>query len=435
VNNDYDGLGNRVAKTVITSTNTITTYFVVDEQNPSGYAQVLEEHVSTNSQPPTLNKVYAFGHTLISQDRLDGNVWRENFYGYDGHDNVRYLTDINGIVTDTYDYDAFGNLIARTGNTPNNYLFTGEQFDSDLNLYYLRSRYHNPDTGRFWTMDSFEGDSREPLSLHKYLYCGSNPVNCSDPTGKFSLAEQVKVGALIGSMAIVSAPTVAVMYTSLARGGLPDEYLFGYYATWHGLEVGHGLDAGISPIGGYYLICAPREKEIAQAVWFGGELSLSTGGAHGSGFDLVEQGVFGMWYWNDKSKKHEEGIEAWPHKSTIFYGIDLHGALVGFELSPEGDSAALLFGGSDSDTYGVFGIGCEIEWTFDVHGASQGELMITTAVLHNVACAAFAANAMPSSFGGKPPSPVGMLGGALINTAWAGLWVNSLYGVPKEQAP
>jgi RHS repeat-associated protein len=83
----------------------------------------------------------------------------------------------------TYDYDAFGNLIHQTGTTPNNYLFAGEQFDPDLNLYYNRARYLNTSTGRFWTMDSYEGDSQSPLSLHKYLYAGNDPVNRFDPSG------------------------------------------------------------------------------------------------------------------------------------------------------------------------------------------------------------------------------------------------------------
>jgi RHS repeat-associated protein len=84
----------------------------------------------------------------------------------------------------TYDYDAFGNLIHSTGTTYNNYLFAGEQFDSDLNLYYNRARYLNVSTGRFWTLDTFEGRSQDPLSLHKYLYAGANPVNRIDRSGK-----------------------------------------------------------------------------------------------------------------------------------------------------------------------------------------------------------------------------------------------------------
>ena len=45
--------------------------------------------------------------------------------------------EVGSVVT--YDYDAFGNLIHQTGTMPNNYLFAGEQFDPDLNLYYNRA--------------------------------------------------------------------------------------------------------------------------------------------------------------------------------------------------------------------------------------------------------------------------------------------------------
>ena len=43
--------------------------------------------------------------------------------------------------------------------------------------------YLNPAMGRFWTMDSYEGNSSDPLSLHKYLYCHADPVNGTDPSG------------------------------------------------------------------------------------------------------------------------------------------------------------------------------------------------------------------------------------------------------------
>ena len=41
----------------------------------------------------------------------------------------------------------------------------------------------NPLTGRFWSMDRYEGQHLNPLSLHKYLYGGSNPVSHLDPSG------------------------------------------------------------------------------------------------------------------------------------------------------------------------------------------------------------------------------------------------------------
>ena len=106
-----------------------------------------------------------------------------NFYGFDAHGSVRFLTDVTGSVSDTYVYDAYGTIIASSGSTANNYLYSGEQNDPDLGLYYLRARYYAPGTGRFWTMDTFEGSSENPLSLHKYLYCQGSPLIGTDPSG------------------------------------------------------------------------------------------------------------------------------------------------------------------------------------------------------------------------------------------------------------
>jgi len=48
--------------------------------------------------------------------------------------------------------------------------------------FYVRV-YLNPNTGRFWTMDSYEGDQEDALSLHKYLYGEDSPVDGTDPSG------------------------------------------------------------------------------------------------------------------------------------------------------------------------------------------------------------------------------------------------------------
>ncbi len=61
---------------------------------------------------------------------------------------------------------------------------SGEQYDSDLGLYYLRARYYNPNTGRFMSRDPEAGNRFSPASLHKYLYAGGDPVNRIDPSGR-----------------------------------------------------------------------------------------------------------------------------------------------------------------------------------------------------------------------------------------------------------
>jgi RHS repeat-associated protein len=173
----YDGDGDRVSETV----GSVTTNYLVDTQNPTGYAQVVDE-----LQSGTVARTYSYGLERISETQSLTGLLTTSFYGYDGHVSVRQLTSSTGAVTDTYDYDAFGNLISQTGTTPNNYLFGAEQYDPTLSLYYNRARYLNTTTGRFLSMDSAEPVTRDPLTLHRYLYGGANPVNNSDPSGLYT---------------------------------------------------------------------------------------------------------------------------------------------------------------------------------------------------------------------------------------------------------
>src|SRR5262249_45750197 len=57
-------------------------------------------------------------------------------------------------------------------------------------MNFLRAMYMNPATGRFLTLDDYEGNRFDPISLHKYLYADLNPINKFDPTGQFTITEQ-----------------------------------------------------------------------------------------------------------------------------------------------------------------------------------------------------------------------------------------------------
>ena len=196
----YDGDGNRVAETV----GGATTNYLVDTQNPTGYAQVVDE-----LQSGTVTRTYSYGLERINENQVLNSAWTASFYGYDGHGSVRQLTNVAGAVTDGYDYDAFGNLVNSTGSTPNNYLFAGEQFDSALGLYYNRARYLNTATGRFWGMDTEEGNDDNSLSLHKYLYANADPVDGLDPSGHDDIAEMGM--AMSMSMTLDAMPSAAMV--------------------------------------------------------------------------------------------------------------------------------------------------------------------------------------------------------------------------------
>jgi len=111
--------------------------------SPTGYPQVVSE--LTNG---AVTRTYTYGLERISELQTVSGTPTASFYQYDGRGTVRMLTSSAGAVTDTYEYDAFGNLIAHSGATPNAYLYRGERYDTELGLYYLRARWYNPVTGR-----------------------------------------------------------------------------------------------------------------------------------------------------------------------------------------------------------------------------------------------------------------------------------------------
>jgi RHS repeat-associated protein len=171
---EYDDENIRVSSTV----NGVKTTYLVDSNRP--YAQVLEEYEDEN-----LKVRYVHGLDLISVEQ-DGEV---SVYLVDGLGSTRVLTDLDGEVVATYTYDAFGELLDSTGEVENDYLFAGEQFDGELEQYYLRQRFYDAGVGRFTRRDTYEGRIGEPITLHKYLYGNANPVNFIDPSGLTSINE------------------------------------------------------------------------------------------------------------------------------------------------------------------------------------------------------------------------------------------------------
>jgi len=109
-------------------------------------------------------------------------------------------------------------LIFESGSTPNLYRYTGEQWDPDLGHYFLRARYYEPDRGRFWTMDSFEGVQTDPLSLHKYLYAHGNPANNIDPTGEYTLNQIMVASAVVATISNIAIGSAYLLFKSTGVG-------------------------------------------------------------------------------------------------------------------------------------------------------------------------------------------------------------------------
>jgi RHS repeat-associated protein len=92
----------------------------------------------------------------------------------------------------------------------------GEQFDANLNQYYLRARYYNQASGRFTQQDTWMGINSDPVTLHKYFYANADPVTYTDPTGNFSIGSLMSAVNTLGTL--VSRAQTAYSFFQVATG-------------------------------------------------------------------------------------------------------------------------------------------------------------------------------------------------------------------------
>ena len=117
------------------------------------------------------------------------------------------ISEFGGII-EKYKYDAWGNHeaeVAAEGYVAlaeiNPFRYRGYYYDTETGLYYLQTRYYDPEVGRFISRDSIEYANPETINgLNLYAYCGNNPVMKVDLTGN-----AWREGLLFGFGAVVGA--------------------------------------------------------------------------------------------------------------------------------------------------------------------------------------------------------------------------------------
>ena len=88
-------------------------------------------------------------------------------------------------------YDSWGKVVGTTGSladtigATNPFRYRGYYYDAETGLYYLNSRYYDPEVGRFINADGYVSTGQDILGNNMFAYCGNNPVNRADPSGMF----------------------------------------------------------------------------------------------------------------------------------------------------------------------------------------------------------------------------------------------------------
>jgi len=155
-------------------------------------------------------------------------------------------------------------------------LYTGEQFNATTGQYYLRARYYDPETGRFNRLDPFAGNTSDPVSLHKYLYCGADPVMFSDPSGMFWLIDILVNTAIMDVLTAMMAPIIKPAMTYLMQALLPKGMMAQLEIAVPSAIMGGasggitgGYYVGVGAVGGYEGLWSPRTGNLATYEYWG----------------------------------------------------------------------------------------------------------------------------------------------------------------------
>ena len=117
------------------------------------------------------------------------------------------LIDKTGSTVVSYTYDTWGKLLSTTGSlaetfgTEQPFRYRGYVYDEETGLYYVSSRYYDPEIGRFINADSQLNQKDGILGYNMFAYCHNNPIMYSDPTGHSITLACIIIGAVIGAVA------------------------------------------------------------------------------------------------------------------------------------------------------------------------------------------------------------------------------------------
>ncbi len=153
------------------------------------------------------------------------------YYFRNGQGDIIGLFDGNGNIVARYSYDSWGNLLKITDGSGNNKTndtafigyknplrYRGYYYDSETKLYYLQSRYYNPEWGRFLNADGFGVVTTSPMTLtdqNLFAYCDNNPIMRMDASGALWDIIFDAISIIVSAAEVVSNPTSASAWIGL----------------------------------------------------------------------------------------------------------------------------------------------------------------------------------------------------------------------------
>ncbi len=160
---------------------------------------ILKETItSVTSTGGGISTLYYYDESGISGISYNGTKYSyiRNLQG-----DVIAIINSNGVTVVEYKYDAWGNILSVTGSLAstlgavNPFRYRGYYYDTETGLYYLQSRYYDPQVGRFLNADEpiLLGANGGIMGYNMFAYCNNNPVHFYDPSGAACICTKQRV--------------------------------------------------------------------------------------------------------------------------------------------------------------------------------------------------------------------------------------------------
>jgi RHS repeat-associated protein len=189
---------------------------------------------------------YTYGQGLL--DQIDGRDTRT--FHLDAIGSVIELSNDRGKVEGSYRYTPFGQTYASDadgGDSDNPIRFAGQYLDSETDLYDMRARQYDPETGRFLEEDPLACDE---ACSSTYVYAENNPILLIDPSGEGAMyavdggqfygAGYLDSEAFFSSYSLSRRPPKTVRVTFYSSGKFTTPFKIDPRARWTAEKVSGG---------------------------------------------------------------------------------------------------------------------------------------------------------------------------------------------------
>ena len=271
----YDSLGQRVIK---------------EEGNNKERYQYQDGRIKQVEKEGEYSLIYSYSSNGIIQSvsEISNKDIKTYFYLIDIIGNIVGLVDENGNIVVEYDYSSYGKVEVKkdtVGISKKDHIrYKGYIYDEETKLYYLISRYYDPEIGRFISPDSVEYIEPSGISgLNLYVYCCNDPINKYDPTGHFAITlTTLLIGGLIAGAIGAGIGLGTAVYKDVKEDGV---WFNGDWTDYVGRTLGGfvaGFGVGICTVLGAGVGAAALGGTTATLFTSTG-LTLSLGSALGIG--------------------------------------------------------------------------------------------------------------------------------------------------------